>query len=512
MKRRRSSDLIEEETEARIRAHRQTLRPSWNPVKSLTDLSLEIAHEYEDRFLVELVQNGYDAHPVESRDGQIHILLDESRGDHAVLYVANGGKPFTRQNFEALSNIARSSKPPGEGIGNKGLGFRSTLQICDWPEIYSLDPEGGGIEFDGYCFGFAHDEDLMEEALGQRLADNGLAAEPAGSLPLIDEVRTQNQAILGELLPQLRHCVLAWCARRGRTSHPSWLQRDGVLTKLRSAGCLDFVPLCEEKVIRWVDALELWPAEMPLTADSATLQITDDDLENGRQQEQKEREAKERERRSIRLDGRQFRAAPGHYHNLARVVRESLDHRFLTRAKRLRELLRFAPAPEKGKGTSGVRAGGTSYRGRARDALTEVQREAIGLIGEVLAFEWLNSNYPDTNADSWVSSYRNDVIGGHSGDDSLGYDFKVVQRSRTLLFEVKATRSDEFEFALGESELRAARAARKGCYRIIFIQNVLDSADRDLFVLPNPLEQDHRKKFQQVNEDVRLRFVLGEGP
>ena len=54
----------------------------------------------------------------------------------------------------------RSSKPPGERIGNKGVGFRSVLQVCAFPEIYSGDPDGPGGAFDGFCFGFASDDDI----------------------------------------------------------------------------------------------------------------------------------------------------------------------------------------------------------------------------------------------------------------------------------------------------------------------------------------------------------------
>ena len=47
------------------------------------------------------------------------------------------GKPFARDNVVALSRIGMSSKPPGEAIGNKGLGFRSVSHVCEAPEIYS---------------------------------------------------------------------------------------------------------------------------------------------------------------------------------------------------------------------------------------------------------------------------------------------------------------------------------------------------------------------------------------
>jgi hypothetical protein len=138
-------------------------RGRWNPARSLTNLTAHATHEYEHRFLIELIQNAYDAHPRDACDGLVHIRLDRDEGDHGVLYVANRGNPFQDSNFRAITEIAQSDKPPGAGIGNKGVGFRSVLQVCSWPEIYSADPEhsAGDATFTGFCFRFATPEDVL---------------------------------------------------------------------------------------------------------------------------------------------------------------------------------------------------------------------------------------------------------------------------------------------------------------------------------------------------------------
>lgn len=119
------------------------------------------AADYHGRFLIELVQNANDVHERDQHDGQIEVLLVEDEGDFGTLYVANGGKPFAHDNVVALSRIGMSTKPPGESIGNKGLGFRSVSHVCDAPEIYSQAPEAiGASTFKGYCFTFARPEDL----------------------------------------------------------------------------------------------------------------------------------------------------------------------------------------------------------------------------------------------------------------------------------------------------------------------------------------------------------------
>ena len=124
-----------------------------NPWSSLSTLLRQMQREYEDRFLYELVQNAYDAHPPDA-DGEIAILLAEDESDHGVLYVANRGNPFARENFDAICELAQSNKTPDESIGNKGVGFKSVLQVCEWPEIYSRT-HADAPECDGYCFTFA---------------------------------------------------------------------------------------------------------------------------------------------------------------------------------------------------------------------------------------------------------------------------------------------------------------------------------------------------------------------
>ncbi len=156
------------------------------------NLSLNVSHDYGNRFLVELIQNAHDAHPGDRDDGEIAIVLAPQESTHGCLYVANRGNGFRSDDFESITNIALSSKPVNESIGNKGLGFRSVLQICNWPEIYSVWPGGRDRTFDGYCFRFAKEADL-----GVILSDMGhasLGAEiwenmPCWFLPVVAEER-----------------------------------------------------------------------------------------------------------------------------------------------------------------------------------------------------------------------------------------------------------------------------------------------------------------------------------
>ncbi|RBI69028.1 hypothetical protein DQW77_15915 [Roseovarius sp. TE539] len=146
--------------------------------KSNASLTANVASDYRDRFLIELIQNAYDAHPVQTRDGRIEITLDLRDEVEGTLFVANTGRAFTADNVKDLCNIGLSRKPLGESIGNKGLGFRSVVQITDVPRVYSqqFDAPAHGF-FSGFCFGFAGAEDyktLIDDPRHRELAGRDL--------------------------------------------------------------------------------------------------------------------------------------------------------------------------------------------------------------------------------------------------------------------------------------------------------------------------------------------------
>lgn len=163
----------------------------YDPVhKQNQSLSQHIIADYHGRFLIELIQNGHDAHDRNRRDGEIAVLLASDEGDSGTLYVANRGQPFRHNNVDALCEMGLSSKPPGEAVGNKGLGFRSVRHVTDVPQVFSrLVADEPGDAFDGYCFTFARDaelDSLLPNEITRTLARSDL---PAFYIPRwIDEV------------------------------------------------------------------------------------------------------------------------------------------------------------------------------------------------------------------------------------------------------------------------------------------------------------------------------------
>ena len=127
---------------------------------SMRELTEVAASLYEERVLIELIQNAYDGSG-EIEEAEILVRIDLQAGKHGTVYVANNGAAFTESDVDAIVNPALSNKRPGQAIGHKGLGFRGVELICDYPRIYSMDGSGRPAArwFDGFCFGFASPED-----------------------------------------------------------------------------------------------------------------------------------------------------------------------------------------------------------------------------------------------------------------------------------------------------------------------------------------------------------------
>lgn len=148
--------------------------------ESLRNLSEVIGGEYGDRVIFELIQNAHDAHR-EGHDGRILLRLVIRGGADGDLYVANGGTGFDWDNVNAIRNVGVSSKTVGEGIGNKGLGFRSVETLTHDPRIYSQARARLNGAFDGFCFRFAGPEEVLAEV--SALAHADVAREVAETLP-----------------------------------------------------------------------------------------------------------------------------------------------------------------------------------------------------------------------------------------------------------------------------------------------------------------------------------------
>src|SRR5882672_1476171 len=148
---------IQRHTAAALSSFLDELANGTRNYRSLHSLTEQIEHQYHGRFLIELLQNAHDSlRALPGTQGRIAVALEDAEGEHGTLYVANDGRPFIQDDFESLGRLGQSSKDPNRFVGNKGIGFRSVLEISSAPEIYSRF-DSNSREFDGFCFAFQPD-------------------------------------------------------------------------------------------------------------------------------------------------------------------------------------------------------------------------------------------------------------------------------------------------------------------------------------------------------------------
>ena len=104
---------------------------------SLANAERQFGREYHGRFVIELLQNAADAWRKVAQPNQrstVRIVL----GEGPSLIVANQGEFLSAETIiKSLGHIGASTKPHGEAIGYKGIGFKSVLEMTLSPEIYS---------------------------------------------------------------------------------------------------------------------------------------------------------------------------------------------------------------------------------------------------------------------------------------------------------------------------------------------------------------------------------------
>ena len=175
------ADYLNRQTRAVLKhaidAHKNKLKV----YESLRNLNEVVGTEYGDRVLYELIQNAHDAHQP-SDQGRIAVKLVVRSETSGTLYIANGGSGFREKDVIAIQNLATTAKEIGEGIGNKGLGFRSIEALTDDVHIFSRRGREESPWFDGYCFRFANTSEI-EESLREDGIHNAVAHDVAETVP-----------------------------------------------------------------------------------------------------------------------------------------------------------------------------------------------------------------------------------------------------------------------------------------------------------------------------------------
>ena len=156
--------------------------------RTVASLDAQIAQEYRGRCILELLQNAHDAlaHGGPHDAGLISFAL--TTDPEPVLSVGNSGRPFRKKDFDAICQLAQSPKDPNKSVGNKGLGFRSVLEVSSAPEIWSATPAGGRTSF---VFRFDPDVTELVATAARDIERRGIDARSPfhPNQPLVDWTR-----------------------------------------------------------------------------------------------------------------------------------------------------------------------------------------------------------------------------------------------------------------------------------------------------------------------------------
>jgi hypothetical protein len=139
----------------------------------------------------------------------------------------------------------------------------------------------------------------------------------------------------------------------------------------------------------------------------------------------------------------------------------------------------------------------------------------MGFAGEWLAYQWLVQRHGARfTPTAWISRNRRFLFSDDEGDDTRGFDFRIVTTETEWLYEVKASLDESCEFELTQNEISVASTAEKDTvrrYRILYVPFVFDPTHWKVLMLPNPMGQTSRDRFRTVGRgSLRLRFAVGE--
>ena len=145
---RRAGDvLVVAQAQRQVQTFFDELKNRTSNYRTVASLDAQIAQEYRGRCILELLQNAHDALAHDDPDDARRISFVLSTDPEPVLSVGNSGRPFRTEDFDGICQLAQSPKDPNESVGNKGLGFRSVLEVSSCPEIWSVAPAGSGTSF-----------------------------------------------------------------------------------------------------------------------------------------------------------------------------------------------------------------------------------------------------------------------------------------------------------------------------------------------------------------------------
>lgn len=354
-------------------------------------------------------------------------------------------------------------------------------------------------------------EDVLIKHVSSWLAETNSPPLGRGDYGLepLSQVRDHNRQFVRDFTERAIPVLRAWCARF-QPEHPIATAAGGgnmgLRKQLDDVGVLDFSKLDDGAMMRWLQALGVWPMEMDLSLDLAKLGLSEADLNAEDRKTREEQEAAKREERSIPFNGRLVDPIDVDLLALSKELREGMRSSVLRKA--LGSVTNLADA-EKSSSSKRTSKKGRRSKGQRRRA-PQKTTELIGQLGELAVYHWLCAILPNQDIDAAWRSQNGTLVTGRKGNDGLGYDFEVGYRNQIWQIEVKASLEDPQSFQMGETEVAAARMAarpRSGVqYKVAYVSNVEDTSKLAIEMLPNPTTEEGARVLQLRGEGIRYGF------
>ena len=177
--------LIIDQAQRQVQTFFDEIKNGTRNYRTIASLDAQIAQAYRGRCILELLQNAHDALTTAPSGDPRRVSFVLNSSSRPVLLIGNSGSPFHPDNFAGLCQLGQSPKDPNQSVGNKGLGFRSVLEVSTSPEIWSTAPLGSQTSF---VFRFDPAVSDRVAAAVQELEEEGLDARSPfnAACPLLD--------------------------------------------------------------------------------------------------------------------------------------------------------------------------------------------------------------------------------------------------------------------------------------------------------------------------------------
>lgn len=357
-------------------------------------------------------------------------------------------------------------------------------------------------------------EAILEALVNSWLDQQG--APPLGERseesPTILQVREHNRKFFYDFARRALPLLRAWCAKFQPERHLAiFIDEDGIedlRKRLDNIGVLDFRMLNDISAAKWLQALDIWPTDMPLSFELQKLGLSEDDVKDDSVKAREANEERKREARLVSFNGKMLDPTEVDLLALSDELQQSLSPKVLGNALGSSADLATVHRGEGPAGGAGGRSGSQKKGRRLR--VPEEKTELIGRLGEMIVYHWLQRILTKQDIDAaWVSE-NGALITGREGNDGLGFDFEVSYRNQIWQIEVKASVDDPRTFEVGETEVRAARLAarpRSGVqYKIAYVSHVAEPAQTNIEMLPNPMTDEGAHVLELRGEGIRYSF------